>query len=154
MDNGCSAYIEAFDAESVDPGSATPAAPVTVFIVEDSPMMRERFAEMIRGAANAAVVGEADTAGDAVEGILRTRPDWVLLDLQLIRGTGLDVLRAVRAAVSDTGFIVTTNFNTPQYRRACIDAGASHFLDKTRASSIRDIVAGPRYSAGSTGGGT
>jgi DNA-binding NarL/FixJ family response regulator len=154
MDNACSAYIEAFAAESADPGNAAPAAPVTVFIVEDSQMVRERLAEMIRGVANAAVVGEADTAGDAVEGILHARPDWVLLDLQLIRGTGLDVLRAVRAAVPDTGFIVMTNFNTPQYRRACIEAGASHFLDKTRASSIRDIVAGPRYSPGTTGAGT
>jgi DNA-binding NarL/FixJ family response regulator len=70
----------------------------------------------------------------------------VLLDVQLIGGSGVDVLRQVRTQVPDTGFIVLTNFNTPQYRRTCIQAGASHFVDKMQVTAIKEILAGPKYS--------
>jgi DNA-binding NarL/FixJ family response regulator len=117
-----------------------------VFIVEDSPMVRKRLVAMMDETEGVSVVGEADTEKAAVEGILRTRPDWVLLDVQLTDGNGIEVLRQVRKQVPDTGFIVLTNFNTPQYRRVCIQEGASHFLDKMQVSEIKEIVAGPKYS--------
>lgn len=117
-----------------------------VFIVEDSPIVRKRLVAMMDETEGVSVVGEADTEKGAVEGILRTRPDWVLLDVQLSDGNGIGVLRQVRKQVPDTGFIVLTNFNTPQYRRVCIQEGASHFVDKMRAADIKDILAGPKYS--------
>jgi DNA-binding NarL/FixJ family response regulator len=117
-----------------------------VFIVEDSPIVRKRLVAMMDETEGVSVVGEADTEKDAVEGILRTRPDWVLLDVQLIGGSGIEVLRQVRRQVPDTGFIVLTNFNTPQYRRVCIQEGASHFVDKMQVSEIKEILAGPKYS--------
>jgi DNA-binding NarL/FixJ family response regulator len=117
-----------------------------VFIVEDSPIVRKRLVAMMDETDGVSVVGEADTQKDAVEGILRTRPDWVLLDVRLIGGNGIEVLRQVRKQVPDTGFIVLTNFNTPQYRRICIQEGASHFVDKMQVSDIKGILAGPKYS--------
>jgi DNA-binding NarL/FixJ family response regulator len=116
-----------------------------VFIVEDSPIVRKRLVAMM-DETGVSVVGEADTEQGAVEGILRTRPDWVLLDVQLTDGNGIEVLRQVRRQVPDTGFIVLTNFNTPQYRRVCIQEGASHFVDKMQVADIKDILAGPKYS--------
>jgi DNA-binding NarL/FixJ family response regulator len=117
-----------------------------VFIVEDSPIVRKRLVAMMDETEGVTVVGEADTEETAVEGILRTRPDWVLLDVQLIGGSGIEVLRQVRRQVPDTGFIVLTNFNTPQYRRVCIQEGASHFVDKMQVSEIKEILVGPKYS--------
>ena len=117
-----------------------------VFIVEDSPIVRKRLVAMMDETEGVAVVGEADTEKGAVEGILRTRPDWVLLDVQLTDGNGIGVLRQVRKQVPDTGFIVLTNFNTPQCRRICFLEGASHFVDKMQATAIREILAGPKYS--------
>lgn len=117
-----------------------------VFIVEDSPIVRKRLVAMMDETEGVSVVGEADTEKGAVEGILRTRPDWVLLDVQLTDGNGIGVLRQVRRQVPDTGFIVLTNFNTPQYRRVCIQEGASHFVDKMQVADIKDILAGPKYS--------
>ena len=117
-----------------------------VFIVEDSPIVRKRLVAMMDETEGVSVVGEADTEKGAVEGILRTRPDWVLLDVQLTDGNGIEVLRQVRKQVPDTGFIVLTNFNTPQYRRTCIQAGASHFVDKMQVTAIKEILAGPKYS--------
>jgi len=123
---------------------AVGAACRSVFIAEDSRIVRERLVAMLDEIDGVSVVGEAESAQDAVQGILDTRPDWVLLDLQLIGGTGIDVLRQVRSRVPDTKFVVLTNLSTPQYRRICFEAGANHFFDKTQVMTVREVIAGPR----------
>ena len=114
----------------------------TVFIVDDLPAMRERLSELMAAMAGVQIVGEAGTPAEAIDGILRTNPDCVLLDYQLIDGTGVDVLRAVHPQSPDIAFIVLTNHATPQHRRACLDAGARYFFDKsTEFGNIRSAIA-------------
>jgi len=102
-----------------------------LFVVEDSPSIRSRLVELLGEIEGASVVGEAGTADEAVAGILRTKPDCVVLDLQLIDGSGVDVLRAVHPDSPEIAFIVLTNHPTAQYRRVCMEAGAAFFLDKS-----------------------
>jgi DNA-binding NarL/FixJ family response regulator len=116
--------------------------PNDVFIVDDSAPIRARLAEMLSGMAEVRLVGDAGSARDAVAGILRTRPDSVLLDLNLMGQTGLDVLRAVRPHSPATVFVVLTNHSESQYRHACTAAGAAYFLDKsTELERVRDVLA-------------
>jgi DNA-binding NarL/FixJ family response regulator len=103
----------------------------TVFIVDDLPDMRERLHELVTDIDGVEIVGDAGTPAEAIDGILRTRPDCVLLDYQLVGGTGVDVLRAVHPQSPRIAFIVLTNHATPQHRRACLDAGARFFFDKS-----------------------
>ena len=112
-----------------------------VFIVEDSRAIRDRLVEMLGEVESVAVVGDAETPGDAIAGILRTKPDYVVLDYQLDGGTAVDVLRSVRAQLPRTVFLVLTNHANPQYRRICLDAGASFFFDKSlEFGKVRDVV--------------
>ncbi len=112
-----------------------------VFIVDDLPSMRARLRELVGEVPEVQVVGDAGTTSDAIDGILATSPACVLLDYQLIGGTGVDVLRAVHASSPDTVFVVLTNHPDPQYRRACMAAGADHFLDKsTEFDRIGDVL--------------
>ncbi|MEO8346331.1 MAG: response regulator [Betaproteobacteria bacterium] len=113
----------------------------TVFIVEDSPSIRDRLVEML-GALDVELVGDAETPDDAIAGILRTRPVYVVLDYQLNGGTAVDVLRVVHPQAPTTIFIVLTNHANPQYRRICLDAGASYFFDKSlEFGKVRDVIA-------------
>ena len=107
------------------------AAPTTVFIVEDSPVIRDHIAELLSALDGVALVGNADAPNDAIAGILRTHPDCVVLDYQLKGGTAVDVLRAIHPQQPATIFLVLTNHANPQYRRACLAAGATHFFDKS-----------------------
>jgi DNA-binding NarL/FixJ family response regulator len=118
-------------------------APRSVFIVEDSPIVRERLAALMGEIEGVSVAGQADNPQDAVDGILRTQPNWVLLDIQLVGGTGIEVLRRVRTRVPGTRFIVLTQMDSPQYRQICMQAGADHFFDKTQTNAVRDVIAGP-----------
>jgi DNA-binding NarL/FixJ family response regulator len=116
--------------------------PNHVFIVDDSANIRARLAEMLGAMGGMRIVGEAGCARDAIAGIIRTRPDSVLLDLNLMGRTGLEVLRTVRPRLPDTVFVVLTNHSESQYRKACADAGAEYFLDKsTEIDRIRDVLA-------------
>ena len=115
----------------------------SVFVVEDSPIVRKRLVAMLDETPGVCIVGEADCPDQAVEGIRRTRPDWVVLDIQLIGGTGIDVLRRVRQDVPRTGFIVLTHLGIAPYRRLAEAAGADYFLDKTETAKLRDIIVGP-----------
>ena len=118
-------------------------AEMNVFIVEDSASIRERLAAMLGDIEGVTVVGEAETPGDALEGILRTRPDSVVLDIHLTGGTGIEVLRRAHQQVPGTVFIVLTNYANPQYRRACLEAGAAYFFDKSsEIAKVREVIEG------------
>ena len=68
----------------------------------------------------------------------------MVLDYQLHGGTAVDVLRTVHAQLPQTVFLVLTNHANPQYRRICLDAGASFFFDKSlEFGKVRDVVAQP-----------
>jgi DNA-binding NarL/FixJ family response regulator len=114
-----------------------------VFVAEDSAEVRRHVVDLVEEVAGAYVVGEAESVEAVVTGIMRTEPDCVVLDFRLVGGTGLDVLHAVHPRAPHIAFIVLTNFATPQYKRACIAAGASCFFDKsTEFARIRDAIAG------------
>jgi DNA-binding NarL/FixJ family response regulator len=117
--------------------------PASVFVVEDSPIVRKRLVDLLDETPGVCIVGEADCPNDAIEGLRRTRPDWVVLDIQLIGGTGIDVLRKVRAELPDTGFIVLTHLGIAPYRRVAAAAGADYFLDKTETAKLREIITTP-----------
>ncbi len=114
-----------------------------VFLVEDSALIRTRLTAMLNDMRGVAVVGEAETPESAIEGILRTRPDSVVLDIQLIGGSGIEVLRKVRAVDPGIVFIMLTNHVHPQYRATCLEAGADYFLDKSNEIlNLTKIIAG------------
>jgi len=105
--------------------------PHNVFIVDDSAAIRERLASMLADLEHVQLVGQAATAGEAISGIRTTHPDAVLLDLNLMGRSGLDVLRAIHPEDPGIVFVVLTNHAEPQYERACRRYGASYFLDKS-----------------------
>jgi DNA-binding NarL/FixJ family response regulator len=116
-------------------GRAETGAMVTqrnkVFIVDDSASIRSRLAEMLAQLEGVTVIGEAASANEAIASILRLKPTAVVLDLNLMGRTGIDVLRAVHPQEPDIVFVVLTNHAEPQYRTACTKAGAAYFLDKS-----------------------
>ena len=116
-------------------------APVKVFLADDSVLIRDRVAVML-GAGAMAIVGQAQTPLASIKGILAEHPDVVVLDVQLEGGSGLEVLRAVRAAAPDIAFVVFSNNSGPDYRKRYLGEGAVRFLDKsTESDQLRQAVA-------------
>jgi DNA-binding NarL/FixJ family response regulator len=118
------------------------AADFRVFLVEDSPQIRERLLALFATVEGARTVGYADGAEAAIRDILHTRPNAVVLDVSLAQGSGIDVLRALTAQAPEIDVYMLTNFATPQYRRLCERLGAKGFFDKsTEFELVRDAIA-------------
>ena len=111
-----------------------------VYVVEDSRLVRERLIAMLSGVAQTA--GFADNADDAIAGILETHPDAVVLDLKLARGSGIDVLRALRERAPGIAVYMLTNYPASHYRRLAAELGAQGFFDKsTEFNRVREALA-------------
>jgi DNA-binding NarL/FixJ family response regulator len=116
-----------------------------VFLVEDSPLLRERIEAMITALPSAQVAGHASNAEAAVSAILADPPDAVVLDIQLEKSSGFDVLRAVREKAPQVTFYVLTNFANEAYRAAAERMGAKGFFDKSAEfEQLRDALAAAR----------
>ena len=101
-----------------------------VFVVDDSQVVRERLVNMLTEIDGVSVVGQAECPVGAIDGIVSTSPDVVVLDIHLHEGSGIDVMRGLRSRSGGIVFIVLTNFPGSQYRKAYLEAGANYFLDK------------------------
>ena len=117
------------------------STPVSVFLVEDSPLIRERLERLLASVSGTRTIGHAESADDAIRGILAAHPDVVVLDFQLAGGTGFDVLRAIHDAAPQTDVYMLTSFPTEPYRRLAERLGAREFLDKsTEFERVRDAL--------------
>lgn len=103
-----------------------------VFLVEDSPVIRENLVAAIEEMAPVQVVGFADNASDAMAWIAAhpNGVDLVVIDLFLRRGSGLDVLREA-SPLTDARLVVLSNYATPEMRRKCMELRADRVFDKS-----------------------
>jgi DNA-binding NarL/FixJ family response regulator len=113
---------------------------LTIYIVEDSPAVMERLMEAVGDIPNAKVVGSADAVAAALEGMQRSQPRVLILDIQL-RG-GFQVLKHLRASSSrPEAVIVVTNHPSDDYRIASRECGADHFFDKaSEFHKVREVL--------------
>jgi len=116
---------------------------LTIYIVEDSEPVRERLVESVGELPNTRVVGTAAAVPEALEGIRSSQPRALILDMQLRGGSGIRLLRQMKAAGVRRPelVIVITNYPTDDYRKASHDCGADHFFDKvSEFDKVRDVL--------------
>lgn len=107
--------------------------PLRIFLVEDSPMLRELLGERLVEIVGVILGGEADTE-DAAFARLSTDPcEIVILDIELHQGNGIQLLRRLnqRNDVNKQIRILFSNNAAGAYRRAAAAVGVDFFFDKT-----------------------
>jgi len=105
--------------------------PLTIFFVEDSLPVLDRYRDMIKEIDGLELLGAADNETDALTGINQNSPRLVVLDLNLKDGNGFEVLRKLKLSTPDVMVAVVTNFSHPQIKSRCLTLGADYFFDKT-----------------------
>jgi DNA-binding NarL/FixJ family response regulator len=102
-----------------------------VYVVDDSPLVRERLVALLSEVEGVDVVGSADNAEEGIAGIALRDPDAVILDIRMPSGSGISVLEEIKKHERTPTVIMLTNYPYPQYRKKCMDAGADYFFDKS-----------------------
>jgi two-component system, NarL family, response regulator DevR len=102
-----------------------------IFIVEDSALMYARIAQAVKAIDGLFVSGAASDAQGALKAIRETTPDALIVDIQLHEGSGLDVVKQIKAERPQIKALVLSNSSTGVYQHAARIAGADYFLDKS-----------------------
>ncbi|MCG5213819.1 response regulator transcription factor [Streptosporangium sp. KLBMP 9127] len=126
-----------------EPGAAT-----TIGIVDDHALFREGLREILEANDDLDVVGEAGDSAEALTMIERTRPDVLLLDIEIPGAGVLDTVGHVRAMSPGTKIIVLSMYDGPQLLRRLLSTGIRGYLLKSVhreevISAIRSVVSDP-----------
>ncbi len=113
---------------------------MNVFIVEDSEAMRESLRSMLSEFHDARIVGYAADEAGAIEHINALLPDVVILDLNLLSGSGVAVLKNIKKYHAAIKVMVLTNCTDEFYVGACKRANADYFFDKSfQFMQVREV---------------
>ena len=106
---------------------------LNIYLVEDSPLIRENLIATLEELVLARVVGTAVDEAAAVRWLSDPEHpvDLVIVDIFLKSGSGLGVLRAAQGLPRPGRLVVLSNYATPVMRRECLALGADRVFDKS-----------------------
>jgi len=104
-----------------------------IFLVEDSPVIRNALSESLEELVGARMVGWASNEQDAMKWLAENPSDWDLavVDLFLLQGSGMNVVKSCANRELRQKIVVLTSYATPQMRERCLAAGADAVFDKS-----------------------
>jgi DNA-binding NarL/FixJ family response regulator len=120
---------------------------IRLILVDDHPAVRAGIRQFIERDPAIEVLAEGNDGMEALDLIRQHRPAVALLDLQMPRLSGLEVMAQARQAGMQVAFIVLTAYDEDPYIFAALRAGARGYLLKTAgpeelARAIRLVHAG------------
>ena len=104
---------------------------VRVVVVDDEPMVCAHLRTILGSAEDIEVVDEAHDGAAAVEAVVRSRPDVVLMDLRMPGVDGLTAIERISELADPPAVVVLTTFDADQYVLRALRAGAAGFLVKS-----------------------
>jgi DNA-binding NarL/FixJ family response regulator len=113
---------------------------VKIVIADDHPIVRQGLRQMIEADRNLTVVGEASDGETALQLIETHQPDVAVLDIDMPRIGGFDVVRELERKKSLVKIIFLTMHTEEVIFQTAMDLGVGGYVLKDSATN--DIVAG------------
>ena len=114
---------------------------IKIFIADDHPIFRSGLRQLIETAPQMAVTGEAKDGAEAIERLLASPADVALLDIDMPKADGFQVLTALREKGLSLQFVFLTMHKDEQFLNAALDLGVKGFLVKdSAAEEVIDCV--------------
>ena len=125
----------------------TETKPLRLLLVDDHEITRLGLRTLLEGCPSFEIAGEASSVAEALESVVRLKPDLVLLDVRLADGSGIEVCRRLQRLDLDTKVLMLTSFADDNIVLDAIAAGADGYLLKEihgerLIQAIQDVAAG------------
>ena len=120
---------------------------ISVLVVDDQTVVREGLAAILANYSEIEVIGQAADGVEALGVIKQTKPNVVLLDLQMPGLDGLATIPKIKEIAPSTRILVVTGFSDSDKVYQAIKAGALGYIlkDATReqlVQAIREVAQG------------
>jgi len=127
-----------------------PKEKTTVFLVDDHPLVREWLTHLIHQQSDLIVCGEAETAPAALLAINSLKPDVAIVDISLTEGSGIELIKGIKAAQARVAVIVLSMHDERLYAERALRAGARGYIMKRETAgkiiaAIRQVLEGKLY---------
>jgi DNA-binding NarL/FixJ family response regulator len=114
---------------------------ITVLCVDDHPIVREGIVSIVEGDSDLQIVGEAETAQQAIAAFHTWKPDVTVIDLRLPDRDGVEVIREIRKDFPKSRFVVLTSAEGDIDMRRALEAGAQAYLIKgVVRTELRQVI--------------
>lgn len=115
--------------------------PVSLFIVDDHPMVRDGLQGYFDDPNEYDIVGMASNGLEALEKLMDLEADVVLTDIQMPHMDGVDFSKKLRQEKPDQKIIVLTMFNEAQFIKRMLQAGVMGYVMKSaRKTELRQAI--------------
>lgn len=124
--------------------------PVKIMLADDHVMFREGLKKLLESVENFMIVGEAEDGDDTLRKISEIEPDIILLDINMPKMDGLEVLMHMRKKGIKTNVILITYHDEMDYLIRGINFGANGYLLKKSSflelkDAIMTVMDGKKY---------
>ena len=120
-----------------DPGNPAVARVCSIVICDDQPELRDAIIQILARDPRFAVVGHADDGASCLEQVEQTRPDLLILDVNM-PGGGPHVATAAKAIRPQLHIVVFSGRQENATATAMLEAGADQYVLKT--GRVRPLV--------------
>ncbi|PTJ96570.1 response regulator transcription factor [Mammaliicoccus sciuri] len=111
---------------------------ISIVIAEDQEMLRKAMVQLMEMNDELNIVGDFSNGEDALERIQTLEPDVAILDVEMPKMTGLEVLKKVKDSNLNTKVIIVTTFKRPGYFESAVANDVDAYVLKER--SIDELV--------------
>jgi DNA-binding NarL/FixJ family response regulator len=123
---------------------------IKILLVDDHPLVREWLANLINEEPDLEVCGQTGSAPEALGLIGTSLPRIVIVDISLDHGSGLELIKKVKAVHPKVDMIVLSMHDEILYAERAMRAGAAGYVMKRDATdkvlaAIRAVLKGAPY---------
>ncbi|HEX9046276.1 MAG TPA: response regulator transcription factor [Verrucomicrobiae bacterium] len=123
---------------------------IKILLVDDHPLVREGLVNLIHQQPDFEVCGEAAGESQALAAMASAKPDVAVVDISLENGSGLDLIKNVKAMYPEVAMLALSMHDESLYAERALRAGARGYLMKREAAGkvidgIRAVLAGQLF---------
>ncbi len=108
---------------------------VKIMIADDHSMIREGLKNLLELDGDIQVIAEAVDGEDCLEKLQLVKPDVLLLDINMPKKNGLEVLKSLKSRRSKLNVLVLTVHNETEYLMKAVDIGVNGYVLKDSESA-------------------